>query len=93
MLLALGLLGVGLNQLLFISGLARTSVAHAALMIGLTPILVLLLAAAAGQEKLSAARLIGMAIALAGVAVLQFSPAGQQAGNLFRRLAGLLAAR
>jgi drug/metabolite transporter (DMT)-like permease len=82
MLLALGLLGVGLNQLLFISGLARTSVAHAAIMIGLTPILVLLLAAAAGQEKLSAARLIGMGIALAGVAVLQFSPAGKQAGNL-----------
>src|SRR3954447_6742472 len=48
LLLGLGVLGIGLNQVLFVTGLSRTSVAHAALMIGLTPMLVLLLATAAG---------------------------------------------
>lgn len=77
-LIILGLLGVGLNQVLFVFGMARTSVAHAALIIGLTPVTVFMLAAAAGQERLSPARLVGMFIALAGVAVLQLSggPAG-----------------
>ena len=72
----LGMLGVTLNQVFFVVGLSRTSVAHAAILIGLTPILVLLLARLRGQEKMTVRKAVGMAIALAGVAVLKwFEPA------------------
>jgi drug/metabolite transporter (DMT)-like permease len=75
-LLVLGLLGVTLNQFFFIVGLSRTSVAHAAILIGLTPIQVLIIAALRGQERITARKAVGMAIALAGVAVLKaFEPA------------------
>lgn len=75
-LLLLGLLGVTLNQVLFIVGLSRTSVAHAAILIGLTPIQVLIIAGLRGQERITARKAAGMAIALAGVAVLKsFEPA------------------
>jgi drug/metabolite transporter (DMT)-like permease len=69
----LGIMGVGLNQLFFVVGISKTTVSHAAIMIGLTPVTVLLLASAMGLEKLSILRLLGMFIALAGVAVLQWS--------------------
>jgi len=71
LLLFLGLCGVGLNQALFVIGIQQTTVAHAAIMIALTPMLVLVIAAIAGLERLNVARLLGMAVALAGVAVLQ----------------------
>jgi drug/metabolite transporter (DMT)-like permease len=75
-LLLLGLLGVTLNQFFFIVGLSRTSVAHAAILIGLTPIQVLIIARLRGQERITARKAGGMAIALAGVAVLKaFEPA------------------
>jgi drug/metabolite transporter (DMT)-like permease len=75
-LLLLGLMGVTLNQVFFIVGLSRTSVAHAAILIGLTPILVLVIASLRGQERITARKALGMAIALAGVAVLKlFEPA------------------
>lgn len=70
-LLSLGLLGVGLNQALFILGMSRTSVGHAAIMIGLTPMVVLVVAAAWGMERLNGVRVAGMLLALAGVGVLQ----------------------
>jgi drug/metabolite transporter (DMT)-like permease len=80
-LLVLGILGVTLNQLFFIVGLSRTSVAHSALIIGLTPLLVLLLACIRGLERMTARKAGGMAIALAGVAVLKaFEPASGSAG-------------
>jgi drug/metabolite transporter (DMT)-like permease len=71
--LVLGVLGVGLNQVLFVMGLARTSVAHAAIIIGLTPVTVLIAAVLIGQERLRFRRLAGMLVALGGVAVLQLS--------------------
>jgi drug/metabolite transporter (DMT)-like permease len=71
--LLLGTLGVGLNQVFFVMGMARTSVAHAAIIIGLTPVTVLLFAVMAGQERLRLARLGGMLLALSGVGVLQLS--------------------
>ena len=74
MLMFLGMFGVALNQLFFVLGISRTSVAHAAIMIGMTPILVLAIAAVIGQESLSAAKLLGMALAMAGVVALQFAP-------------------
>lgn len=71
MLFLLGLIGVALNQLFFVLGLSRTSVAHAALIVGLGPILVLLIAAAMRMERLTALKLCGLATSFAGVAVLQ----------------------
>src|SRR5258708_4758684 len=62
----LGLCGVVLNQMFFVVGLARTSVAHAAITIALTPMLVLLMAVGVGQEHLKAFKAAGMLIALAG---------------------------
>jgi drug/metabolite transporter (DMT)-like permease len=74
--LVLGLFGVTLNQVLFVVGLSRTSVAHAAILIGLTPIQVLIVARLRGQERITARKAAGMAIALAGVALLKaFEPA------------------
>lgn len=72
-LLALGAVGVGLNQFFFVVGINRTSVTHAALILPLTPLLTLLLAAAMGQEKITGGKIAGMAIAFSGVLVLQFS--------------------
>ncbi len=73
MLMLLGVFGVTLNQLFFVMGIGRTSVAHAAIVIGMTPILVLVIASAIGQESISVTKLIGMALALAGVITLHFS--------------------
>lgn len=88
-LLALGLLGVTLNQMLFVFGLSRTSVAHAAIFANLTPITVLLLASARGLERITAGKLAGMAVALSGVALLttlepraRNAPAASLAGDL-----------
>jgi drug/metabolite transporter (DMT)-like permease len=93
-LLALGMLGVTLNQFFFIIGLNRTSVAHAAILIGLTPILVLIIACLRGQERITPRKAVGMAIALAGVAVLKaFEPAAGTGatwlGDFFIILTGL----
>jgi drug/metabolite transporter (DMT)-like permease len=92
-LLLLGLFGVTLNQLFFIVGLSRTSVAHSALIIGLGPMLVLFLACLRGLERMTARKATGMAIALVGVGVLKaFDPAPARAtwlGDFFIFLAAL----
>jgi drug/metabolite transporter (DMT)-like permease len=68
-LLGIGVLQVG-NQTLFLSGLGYTSVAHCAFLFSLTPIMVLLMAAALGQERIGIRKLAGMSICLAGVMLL-----------------------
>ena len=65
LLLGLGIFGVTLNQLFFIVGLSRTSVAHSSIIIGLTPVLVLILASLRGLERMTARKAMGMAVALA----------------------------
>jgi drug/metabolite transporter (DMT)-like permease len=84
LLLRLGATGVALNQALFVAGVSHTSVAHAGIMIALTPILVLLIAAGAGQESIRAIKLMGMLLALSGVLLLQMAPS--KGGNA--RLSG-----
>jgi len=69
LLLFLAACNVG-NQMLFLLGLQRTSVAHSALIIGVGPIFVLLIAAAAGIDRITLRKSLGMLIALGGVAVL-----------------------
>ena len=75
-LILIGLCGITFNQFFFIAGLYRTSVAHMGVFIALTPVLVLLLAAAIGQERISPAKLIGMLVAMAGVVALEVANKG-----------------
>jgi len=77
----LGIFGVTLNQVFFLVGLSRTSVAHAAILIGLTPIQVLLLACWRGQERMTTAQAMGMLVALAGVALLKGFESPNAAGT------------
>lgn len=65
-----GLNGVTLNQGLYIAGLARTSVAHTALIVALGPVFVLVIACALRMESLSTGKAIGMAIAFCGAGAL-----------------------
>jgi drug/metabolite transporter (DMT)-like permease len=74
-LVTMGIVGMGLNQLLFTLGVSRTSVAHAAVLMALTPLVVLLIVSVRGHEKFSIVRLAGVLIALVGVFVLQVSSA------------------
>jgi drug/metabolite transporter (DMT)-like permease len=66
----LGLFGVAINQVLFTVGLNLTTVGHSSLIIGAGPISLLLLAWLHGLERLTARKIIGMAVCFAGVAVL-----------------------
>lgn len=76
----IGFFGLIMNQFLFVVALARTSVAHTALGVACAPILVLLLAAAIGQERITWRKTLGMLIAAAGVLILQiFKESGSTA--------------
>ena len=74
-LVTMGVVGMMLNQVLFTLGVARTSVAHAAVLMAMVPLVVLLIVSARGHEKFSYVRLTGVLIALSGVCVLQVSSA------------------
>ncbi|HUQ95363.1 MAG TPA: DMT family transporter [Bryobacteraceae bacterium] len=71
LMLLLGITGVTLNQVLFLVGLERTSTGHAAIITGLMPLQVLMLSAAMRLERLNGLRILGMAVALSGVGLLQ----------------------
>jgi drug/metabolite transporter (DMT)-like permease len=66
----LGFFGVVVNQMCFTMGLRYTSVSHAAVIVGMGPIYTLALAVLVRLERASWQKVIGMAIAFAGVAVL-----------------------
>jgi drug/metabolite transporter (DMT)-like permease len=66
-LVALAFVGQFLYQLLFITGLARTSAANSALILGCTPVFVALLTAALGHEHIPPARWSGVALSAAGI--------------------------
>lgn len=63
----LGLVGHFAYQLCFVGGVARTSVANSSLIIGATPVLVALIGAALGRERVSAMHWIGAAVSAAGI--------------------------
>jgi drug/metabolite transporter (DMT)-like permease len=66
----LGFFGVVVNQMCFTMGLRYTSVSHAAVIVGMGPIYTLALAVLFGLERATWHKVVGMAIAFAGVAVL-----------------------
>ncbi len=79
---ALGVCGITLNQVFFIFGMSMTSVAHAALLVAIGPVFVMLVAAMRGQEKLTGRKAAGMAMAIGGVAALQWCGAPRSSGCL-----------
>jgi drug/metabolite transporter (DMT)-like permease len=64
------LFGITLNQIFFIGGIGRTSVAHSGLIVALGPVMVLILACALRLEALTIFKSAGAVVAFAGVAVL-----------------------
>jgi len=72
--------GVAFNQLLFISGLARSSVAHAGLITSLIPVMVLVLSCLMRLEALTVLKFVGMLVSFTGVAILTTSKMGQGNG-------------
>lgn len=66
----LGLLGIFANQILFLTGLKRTSAAHSAILIAMLPVFVLLLSSLERFEPVSLAKVAGILIAFAGVCVI-----------------------
>ncbi len=68
--LASGALGYGLVIVLQNAGIARTSVSHAALIVGAVPALVALIAAALGRGAVGRGAWAGFGVALAGVGLV-----------------------
>lgn len=67
---ALGFLGIAMNQTGFTVGIHYTTVAHSSLIITLTPIFVLVLATRMKLEALTPLKVVGMLTSFTGVAVL-----------------------
>ena len=91
-LVMLGVFGVALNQVLFIVGISKTTVAHTGLLIALIPVLVLIIAGSLGMEKITATKVLGMGLAIAGVAILQSARGGNASvlGDAFVFLAAIV---
>ena len=68
--LYLGFFGVTMNQMCFTIGLYFTHVSHSAVIVGLGPIYILLLAVLFRLERATWHKVMGMLIALGGIAVL-----------------------
>lgn len=69
-LVACGLFGVAINQMLFFKGLSLTSPIHGALIMITTPVLVLIMASVVIGERLTPQKIVGICIGLAGAAFL-----------------------
>jgi len=66
-LLFLGAVGTFLYQLCFVAGVRRTSVANGSLIVGISPIVIALLSAWAGHERIKPVRWVGVFLALLGL--------------------------
>ena len=66
----LSLFGVVFNQLLFIGGLSRTKASNTSLLAVTIPIFTLIVASLAGSERLARTKVIGIALAAAGIILL-----------------------
>lgn len=86
--LGFGLLAGPVNQGFFVYGLSQSKATHAGLLYGLTPVGVYLLGVARKKERPNPARLLGIAVAFAGVLVLLLgrglaAALGPMVGDLF----------
>ncbi len=71
-LFACAMLGVAVNQGLFLVGLSRSTPMNAGLVMSLIPVFTFAIAAVVGQERFSLARALGVVVALAGTLPLLF---------------------
>lgn len=78
-LLGLGAIGNGLYQLLFVEGVARTRPGDASLVIAAAPAFIALLGRITGVERIGARAAAGVALSIAGVALVVFG--APQAGT------------
>lgn len=69
-LVLLGLVGHLVYQFLFLAGVRRTSVANASLILGTTPVVVALLTAWAGHERVPLLRWVGAGISFLGLGIV-----------------------
>ncbi len=67
---ALGIVGQGLYQFLFVAGLARTSVANAALIAAAAPVLIALAGAAIGEDRVGPGHWLGALLSLGGIYIV-----------------------
>jgi drug/metabolite transporter (DMT)-like permease len=67
---ALGVVGHALYQYFFVGGLALTSVANSSLMLAATPVVVGILSAVLGQDRLGPLYWIGAALSLTGIYIV-----------------------
>lgn len=72
----LGIVGNGLNQVFFINGLALSTASNAGAWLGLAPVLVALIGAAAGLERVNLRMVLGAAISAAGIVTVLSAQAG-----------------
>jgi drug/metabolite transporter (DMT)-like permease len=63
----LGIVGHFVYQLLFVAGLARTTVGNAALIFGCTPVTVSVLSSLSGHERIPPPRWFGLALSVIGI--------------------------
>ena len=63
----LGAIGTFLYQLCFVAGVGRTSVGNSSLIIGMSPVAIAIMSAAAGHERIKPMRWAGVLIALFGL--------------------------
>jgi drug/metabolite transporter (DMT)-like permease len=82
-LVGIGVFGVALNQFLFVLGLSRTSVAHSSIFANTTPILILVMAALMGLERLTGFKLAGVLVSLTGVVLLRLLDNSPRSGATF----------
>jgi drug/metabolite transporter (DMT)-like permease len=66
-LIALGVIGHFVYQLMFLGGLKRTSVGNGSLIVGSSPVVIALLSAIVGHERVTPLRWLGVSLALGGL--------------------------
>ena len=71
-LLALGMIGNGVDQILFIEGVARSRAGDAALVLAASPAFIAILGRALGVERISTRGVVGIALSLAGMAFVVY---------------------
>jgi drug/metabolite transporter (DMT)-like permease len=69
-LFGLSVLGVIVNQMLFLEGLHRSTTVNAGLIMTIIPVATMALAAAFGMERLTRRRVAGLSLSVVGVAIL-----------------------
>jgi len=79
-LVALGILGNGVYQLLFIEGISRTRVANAALMVAAAPAFIAVASRVGGIERVRRRTLAGVALSVSGVALVVLGTTRGSAG-------------